>query len=72
MAQEIHLGNGESALLEVDDQAGRLQPPESFFHILLVLLHGGAGYDDIVQKDESECESGRGHHCRRQQTVNSV
>jgi hypothetical protein len=44
MAQEIHLGNGEGALLEVDDQAGRLQPPKHLFP--LVLLHGGAGYDD--------------------------
>ncbi|MFN9940818.1 MAG: hypothetical protein ACK56I_15205, partial [bacterium] len=32
MAQEIHLGNGEGALLEVDDQAGRLQPPKHLFH----------------------------------------
>ncbi len=31
MAQEIHLGNGEGALLEVDDQAGRLQPPKHLF-----------------------------------------
>jgi hypothetical protein len=43
MAQEIRLGNGESALLEVDDQAGHLQPPKHLFHIPLVLLHGGAG-----------------------------
>ena len=49
MAQEIHLGNGECALLEVDDQAGRLQPPKHLFHVPLVLLHGGAGYYDIVK-----------------------
>jgi hypothetical protein len=59
MAREIHLGNGESAFLEVDDQAGRLQPPENFFHILLMLLYGGAGYDDIVKIDESEGQPGQ-------------
>ncbi len=52
-AQEIHLGN------EVDDQAGRLQPPKHLFHVPLVLLHGGAGYDDIVKIDESECQPGQ-------------
>jgi hypothetical protein len=59
MAQEIHLGYGESALLEVDDQAGRLQPPKNLFHIQLVLLHGGAGYDDIVKIDKSESQPGQ-------------
>jgi hypothetical protein len=54
MAQEIHLGHSEGALLEVDDQAGRLQPPENFLHILLMLLHGWAGYYDIVKIDESK------------------
>jgi hypothetical protein len=56
MAQEIHLGNGECALLEVDDQAGRLQPAKHLFHVPLVLLYGGAGNDDIVKIDESECQ----------------
>jgi hypothetical protein len=54
MAQEIHLGHGEGALLEFDDKTGRLQPPENLLHVLLMLLHGGAGYDDIVKIDESE------------------
>jgi hypothetical protein len=54
MAQEIHLGHGEGALLEVDNNAGRLQPPEYLLHVLLMLLYRGAGYDDIVKIDESE------------------
>jgi hypothetical protein len=47
MAQELDLRHIGCALLEVDDQAGRLKPPENFFHILFMLLHGGAGYDDM-------------------------
>ncbi len=44
---------------EVDDQAGRLQPPKHLFHIPLVLLHGWAGYNDIVKIDESESQPGQ-------------
>jgi hypothetical protein len=59
MAQEIHLGHSEGSLLEVDDQASRLQPPENFIRILLMLLHGWAGYDDIVKIDESKRQPSR-------------
>jgi hypothetical protein len=57
--QEIHLGHGEGAFLEVDDKDGRLQPPENLLHVLLMLLQRGAGYDDIVKIDEGESQPGQ-------------
>ncbi len=69
MAQEIHLGHGEGALLEVDNKAGRLQPPKNLLHVLLMLLYRGAGYDDIFKIDESERQLSQhpihGRYCRR-------
>ncbi len=52
VAQEIHFRDGEGTLLEVDDQPGCLEAAEHLFHVSLVLLHRGAGYDDIVEVDK--------------------
>jgi hypothetical protein len=56
VAQEIHLRNGEGTLLKIDDQPCRMEVAENLLHIPLVLLHGGAGDDDIVEVDESKCQ----------------
>ncbi len=54
VAQEIHLRDDKGALLEIDDQPSRLEAVEHLLNIPLVLLHGGASDDDVIEVDEGE------------------
>ncbi len=56
MAQEIFLWDGKDALLKVYHQPSSLEMAENFFHVPLVLLHGGAGNDDFGQVYESDLQ----------------
>jgi hypothetical protein len=54
VAQEIHLRDGTGALLEIDDQPDRLEAAEHLLNIPLVLLHGGASDDDVIEVDDGK------------------
>ncbi len=56
MSQELHGGGGEHTLCWVDLQAILLKDGEDLPEMLVVLLHGEAGDDDVVQVAEHEGE----------------
>ncbi len=64
MAKKLDFPHSKFALLSIDDQASRSEAAKNFLHILLVLLQGLAGHNNVIKVDEDEGKSGQNlvHH----------
>jgi hypothetical protein len=54
MAKELDFPHCKLALLSIDDQASRSEAAENLLHILLVLLQGLAGHNDVIKVDSTK------------------
>jgi hypothetical protein len=62
--QETGLLASKLTFLSTDDQASRPEAAEYLLHILLMLLQGLAGHNNVIKVDEDEGKSGKNtvHH----------
>jgi hypothetical protein len=57
VAQKIHIGRGENALLQIDNQAVVLKTLEWQLQMLQMFLVGRTGDDDVVQIRKAEVKA---------------
>jgi hypothetical protein len=64
MTKELDFPHCKLTLLTIDDQSSSSETAENLLHILLVLLQGLAGHNDVIKVDEHEGKTGQNpvHH----------